>query len=196
MEVLCGFQLKSDQVSLESFSGIKMESDPAVLTLVGNSFYLWCARTKKSRDCAEQALFALSDDGTSQPADVVEQSAHAWACGKRLVNGKRSTQDSHESYKRWMRDSCESNVIVSKGITTRTTTTCPTTPNYITLFTMHQPIWNKVWRRFGFYKKEGNLDKSLSICKVCRTNIKYSGSTTNLKLAWRKLRRRRGICGC
>lgn len=32
------------------------------------------------------------------------------------------------------------------------------------------------------------MDKSLAICKVCRTAIKYSGSTTNLKTAaWRKL---------
>ena len=36
---------------------------------------------------------------------------------------------------------------------------------------------SKVWKRFGFYQKEGHLDKCLAICKVC----KYSGSTTDLK---------------
>ena len=40
---------------------------------------------------------------------------------------------------------------------------------------------SNVWKRLGFYKKEGHLDKSLAICKVCRTAIKYSSSTTNLK---------------
>ena len=38
-------------------------------------------RTEKSRDFAEQPLFALSYGGTSRPADVVEQSALTGTCG-------------------------------------------------------------------------------------------------------------------
>ena len=59
----------------------KMVSDSAVMTLVGASFHHWAARTEKSRDFAEQALFALSDGATSRPADVVEWSAHVGTCG-------------------------------------------------------------------------------------------------------------------
>lgn len=39
---------------------------------------------------------------------------------------------------------------------------------------------SNVWRDFGFFKKDGNLDKSLAICKICCLAIKYTGSTTNL----------------
>ena len=53
----------------------KMESDSAVLTLVGSSFHHWGNKTEKSCDFAERVLVALSDGGTSQPADVDEQSA-------------------------------------------------------------------------------------------------------------------------
>ena len=38
-------------------------------------------QNKKSRDFAEWALFAPSGGGTSRPADVVEGSARAGACG-------------------------------------------------------------------------------------------------------------------
>ena len=37
-----------------------------------------------------------------------------------------------------------------------------------------------VWNHFGFYKKDGKLDKSQTICKLCRLPFKHSGSTTNL----------------
>ena len=63
----------------------KIKSDFAVLTLFGCSFHHWGARTE-SRYFAEQALFALSYGGTSQPADVDErQSALAGAYGQTSV---------------------------------------------------------------------------------------------------------------
>lgn len=39
---------------------------------------------------------------------------------------------------------------------------------------------SSVWKHFGFYKRDGNLDKTHAICKICRAAIKYTGSTTNL----------------
>lgn len=39
---------------------------------------------------------------------------------------------------------------------------------------------SKVWTVFGFYKKEGKLDKNYAICKLCRASLTYTGSTTNL----------------
>ncbi|XP_037543305.1 E3 SUMO-protein ligase ZBED1-like [Nematolebias whitei] len=39
---------------------------------------------------------------------------------------------------------------------------------------------SKVWNVFGFYKKDGKLDKNHAICKLCRAPLKYTGSTTNL----------------
>ena len=39
---------------------------------------------------------------------------------------------------------------------------------------------SKVWQNFGFAKKDGKLDKTHAICKICRAAIKYTGSTTNL----------------
>lgn len=48
---------------------------------------------------------------------------------------------------------------------------------------LHQPT-NKykssVWKHFGFNKKDGNLDKTHAVCKICRGTIKYSGGMTNL----------------
>ena len=40
-----------------------------------------------------------------------------------------------------------------------------------------------VWVHFGFKKKKESydLDKSLAVCKVCHTKVKYSGNTTNLR---------------
>ena len=37
-----------------------------------------------------------------------------------------------------------------------------------------------VWKHFGFYKRDGKLDKMKAICKICRTVVPYSSSTTNL----------------
>lgn len=37
-----------------------------------------------------------------------------------------------------------------------------------------------VWKHFGFYKREGKLDKTKAICKICRTAVPYSSATTNL----------------
>ena len=37
-----------------------------------------------------------------------------------------------------------------------------------------------VWQHFGFYENNGKLDKNYTICKVCRSQIKYFGNTTNL----------------
>ena len=39
---------------------------------------------------------------------------------------------------------------------------------------------SKVWKVCGFYKKEGKLDRSHAICKLCRASLTYTGSTTNL----------------
>lgn len=42
---------------------------------------------------------------------------------------------------------------------------------------------SSVWRHFGFYERENGkgLDKTYSICKTCKTGIKYSGNTTNMR---------------
>ena len=69
--MLCGVKLKTEQMSLESFA--EMESDSAVLTLVGSSFHHWGAKTENSRDFTVRALFSPSNGGTSQQADVDEQ---------------------------------------------------------------------------------------------------------------------------
>ena len=37
-----------------------------------------------------------------------------------------------------------------------------------------------VWKYFGFYKKDGRLDKTHVICKECRASKPYNGSTTNM----------------
>nr|XP_055054000.1 E3 SUMO-protein ligase ZBED1-like [Misgurnus anguillicaudatus] len=41
-----------------------------------------------------------------------------------------------------------------------------------------------VWDHFGFKRKKESeeLDKSLAVCKLCHTNVKYSGNTTNLRV--------------
>ena len=49
------------------------------------------------------------------------------------------------------------------------------------VYTVPANLKSKIWMRFGFYKKEGHLDKSLAVCKVWRTAIKCSDSTTNLE---------------
>ena len=50
-----------------------MACDSVVLTVVGSH--------QNSLDFAERPLFALSDGGTSQPADELQPSAHAGTCG-------------------------------------------------------------------------------------------------------------------
>lgn len=47
-----------------------------------------------------------------------------------------------------------------------------------------------VWHYFGFFKREGKLDKTHVICKQCRIAIKYAGNTTNLAT---HMRRRHGV---
>ena len=37
-----------------------------------------------------------------------------------------------------------------------------------------------IWQHFGFYEIDGKMDKTYTICKVCRSKIKYFGNTTNL----------------
>ncbi|CAM4722270.1 unnamed protein product [Leuciscus chuanchicus] len=49
---------------------------------------------------------------------------------------------------------------------------------------------SKVWKHYGFYKKDGRLDKTDAICKMCRASVKYTGSTTNLIS---HLKRRHGV---
>ncbi|CAL8338113.1 unnamed protein product [Boreogadus saida] len=41
-----------------------------------------------------------------------------------------------------------------------------------TIFNAPANLKSNVWKSFGFYKQEGNIDKSLAICKLCRTAIK------------------------
>ena len=53
--------------------------------------------------------------------------------------------------------------------------------NSHTVYNAAANLRSEVWKKFGFYKKEGHLDRSLATCKVCRTDNKNSGSTTNLK---------------
>ena len=40
-----------------------------------------------------------------------------------------------------------------------------------------------VWKLFGFYDAEGkkDLDKSHTVCKLCRTKLKYLGNKTNMR---------------
>lgn len=49
---------------------------------------------------------------------------------------------------------------------------------------------SKVWQHYGFYKRNGQLDKTNAICKMCHAAVKYTGSTTNLIT---HLKRRHGI---
>lgn len=49
-----------------------------------------------------------------------------------------------------------------------------------TIYNAPSNLKSKVWKTFGFLKKDGKLDKSLAICKLCKATIKYTGSTTNL----------------
>lgn len=49
---------------------------------------------------------------------------------------------------------------------------------------------SNVWQYFGFFKKDGQLDKSQAICKRCRAPIKYTSSTTNLAT---HIKRRHGV---
>ena len=49
-----------------------------------------------------------------------------------------------------------------------------------TIYNAPASLKSKVWKKFGFYMKNGALDKSIAICKVCKTALKYTGSTTNL----------------
>lgn len=49
---------------------------------------------------------------------------------------------------------------------------------------------SNVWHYFGFFKREGKLDKTHVICKQCRVAIKYAGNTTNLA---KHMKRRHGV---
>lgn len=49
---------------------------------------------------------------------------------------------------------------------------------------------SNVWHYFGFFKREGQLDKTHVICKQCRVAIKYAGNTTNLAT---HMKRRHGV---
>ena len=51
--------------------------------------------------------------------------------------------------------------------------------NSNTVYNAPANLKSKGLKGFGLYKEE-HLEKSLAICKACRTAIKYSGSTTNL----------------
>ena len=76
--MLCGVEVKSEQMSLESFVE---NGELFCWHSVGSSFHHWGAKTEKCGNFAERALFARSDGGTSRPADVEEQSALAGVCG-------------------------------------------------------------------------------------------------------------------
>lgn len=49
---------------------------------------------------------------------------------------------------------------------------------------------SKVWKHFGFAKKNGEIDKTSAVCRICKSAIKYLGNTTNLAS---HLLRRHGI---
>ena len=40
-----------------------------------------------------------------------------------------------------------------------------------------------VWQNFGFrrYEDKDELDRTKAVCKLCQTEVKYSGNTTNLR---------------
>ena len=44
-------------------------------------------------------------------------------------------------------------------------------------FTLKSPVWQP----FGFYEVEGMMDKTYTVCMVCRSGINYFGNTTNLR---------------
>ncbi len=52
--------------------------------------------------------------------------------------------------------------------------------NADTIHSAPSSLKSKVWKKFGFYMKNGALDKTIAIYKQCRTALKYTGSTTNL----------------
>ncbi len=49
---------------------------------------------------------------------------------------------------------------------------------------------SNVWRYFGFFKRDGKLDKTHAICKQCRAVINYIRSTTNMAT---HMKRRHGV---
>lgn len=57
---------------------------------------------------------------------------------------------------------------------------------------IHLPVSYKsgVWQHFGFYKRDGQAEKSNAVCKMCRAAFKYTGSTTNMSS---HLKRRHGV---
>lgn len=55
----------------------------------------------------------------------------------------------------------------------------------------------KVWKKFGFHKKGGKLDKGQAICMVCRTRIKHNKSLhSHGETTWRNKCWQEGVCGC
>ena len=38
-----------------------------------------------------------------------------------------------------------------------------------------------VWQHFQFHEVEGRIDKTYTVCKVCGTQLKYFGNTTNFR---------------
>ena len=50
-----------------------------------------------------------------------------------------------------------------------------------TIYSAGSHLKSFVWKTFGFYKRGGKLDKTKAICKLCRTEVPYTSSTTNLK---------------
>ena len=78
-----------------------------------------------------------------------------------------------------MRDSCESNVSISKG---KTTTACPTTP---TLFTMHQLIWNlKFERDLDFIRRRAIWTKVWPYVRSAEQLISTAVERQIWKLTW------------
>lgn len=49
-----------------------------------------------------------------------------------------------------------------------------------TIYDAPSNLKSKVWKKFGFHMRNGALDKNIAICKLCKTAVKYTGSTTNL----------------
>ena len=77
--MLCGVEVKTEQMSLESIAeDAEWFRCPDIYRELVDH---WGAKTEKSHNFAERALFALSEGGTSRPADVEEWSALTGACG-------------------------------------------------------------------------------------------------------------------
>ncbi len=66
-----------------------------------------------------------------------------------------------------------------------------------TNYNLHHQIWNRLCGKIlDFVKtKKGVIDKSHTVCKVCRAKCKYFGNTTNTMKRGRRIRGGGGALG-